>query len=192
MNWRGGLLLRWVKTDSKNMNVRAVIVFLFFIIWVQISWRWYTCGIKGFYKAALVETSQVTSETQSLDVLSGMDDSPIRSFKNSILFFFPYKVVTQDFEQQISPHLDDLAMKLKKTGNNIRITGHTDTKGSASYNHGLGLKRANMIAKALERRGVPIEQVEIYSRGESQPLSDTDNEQQTQNRRVEIEFLNNK
>jgi outer membrane protein OmpA-like peptidoglycan-associated protein len=69
----------------------------------------------------------------------------------------------------------------------IEVTGHTDTSGSAQYNQGLSVRRANTVAAELVRLGVPRNEITARGVGESQLLVPTpDNTREPQNRRVEI------
>ncbi|WP_198369610.1 OmpA family protein [Roseomonas rosulenta] len=69
----------------------------------------------------------------------------------------------------------------------IEVTGHTDTSGSAQYNQGLSVRRANAVAAELVRLGVPRNEITARGVGESQLLVPTpDNTREPQNRRVEI------
>lgn len=69
----------------------------------------------------------------------------------------------------------------------IEVTGHTDKSGSAEYNQGLSLRRAEAVTVELERNGIPRSQVAVYAKGESEPLVPTeDGVREPQNRRVVI------
>ena len=51
----------------------------------------------------------------------------------------------------------------------VMITGHTDPRGSQSYNFHLGQRRANIVEKYLESQGVPKKQICVVSYGELRP-----------------------
>jgi outer membrane protein OmpA-like peptidoglycan-associated protein len=69
----------------------------------------------------------------------------------------------------------------------IEVTGHTDTSGSAVYNQGLSVRRAEAVAAELVRLGVPRGEITARGVGETQLLVPTpDNTREPQNRRVEI------
>jgi len=69
----------------------------------------------------------------------------------------------------------------------IEVGGHTDNTGSAAYNQGLSLRRANAVAAELVRLGVNRSAIDIMAFGESRPLVATaPNTREPQNRRVEI------
>ena len=69
----------------------------------------------------------------------------------------------------------------------LMITGHADKSGSDGYNNALSQRRANNIAAALERLGVPRGDMTVVAKGEGQPKVDTaDGVREPANRRVEI------
>ena len=71
----------------------------------------------------------------------------------------------------------------------IEVTGYTDLSGSAGYNVRLSLRRANAVAVALRRMGVPRSDMAIHGLGESNPRVPTaQGVREPQNRRVEIVF----
>lgn len=53
----------------------------------------------------------------------------------------------------------------------LRITGHTDRIGSAGANQALGLKRAQAIKAALIEMGLDDAQIEVVSKGASEPVT---------------------
>ncbi|GAV19586.1 hypothetical protein MMIC_P0534 [Mariprofundus micogutta] len=69
----------------------------------------------------------------------------------------------------------------------IKVTGHTDSRGSAEYNQQLSVKRAQSVAWYLADRGVSSNRVIADGRGESQPRATNETEAGRQlNRRVEM------
>ncbi|HEY3912183.1 MAG TPA: OmpA family protein [Stellaceae bacterium] len=71
----------------------------------------------------------------------------------------------------------------------IQVTGYTDLSGSAGYNQRLSERRANAVAVALERLGVPRNEMIVSGRGMNDPRVPTPlGVREPQNRRVEIVF----
>jgi OmpA-OmpF porin, OOP family len=71
----------------------------------------------------------------------------------------------------------------------IQVTGYTDRSGSPGYNLRLSQRRANNVAAALERLGVPRSNMTISGRGENDNRVPTAaGVREPQNRRVEIVF----
>ena len=69
----------------------------------------------------------------------------------------------------------------------IEVNGYTDTSGSARYNQGLSVRRAEAVAAELVKDGVPRNAISIQGFGETHLLVPTGpNVREPQNRRVEI------
>ncbi len=67
------------------------------------------------------------------------------------------------------------------------MNGYTDTSGSAKYNQGLSVRRAQAVAAELVKDGVPRQAITIQGFGETHLLVPTGpNVREPQNRRVEI------
>jgi outer membrane protein OmpA-like peptidoglycan-associated protein len=75
----------------------------------------------------------------------------------------------------------------------LKIEGHTDNKGTAKANQLLSENRANAVANALKKMGIP-ETITIETKGFgfSQPIAPNDSEEgKAKNRRVEITISTN-
>ncbi len=71
----------------------------------------------------------------------------------------------------------------------IQVTGYADRSGSPGYNQRLSERRANNVANALGRMGVPRQAMAVSGRGENDNRVPTaDGVREPQNRRVEIVF----
>ena len=68
----------------------------------------------------------------------------------------------------------------------VRLTGHTDASGTARSNAKLSAKRAEAVARALRRSGLPSDSIEVRGFSASMLLEDALPEAQ---RRVEVEFM---
>lgn len=68
----------------------------------------------------------------------------------------------------------------------VDIAGHTDAVGSEGYNQALSERRAAQIKQYLIKKGVDSGRINLYSYGESKPVSSNDTEDgRAQNRRAE-------
>ena len=108
--------------------------------------------------------------------------APARSY---LVFFDWDKYNLTDRAKQI---IADAAANSKKvTYTKIESNGYTDTSGSAAYNKGLSVRRAQAVAAQLVKDGVPKKDIVITGFGETNPLVPTGpNVREPQNRRVEI------
>lgn len=79
---------------------------------------------------------------------------------------------------------------LKNKGSIVKITGHTDSKGSASKNLTLSNQRANSVVSALTSQGVSSARLQAFGKGESMPVaSNTSVDGRALNRRIEAELF---
>jgi outer membrane protein OmpA-like peptidoglycan-associated protein len=69
----------------------------------------------------------------------------------------------------------------------LEVSGYTDLSGSASYNERLSERRANAVADALARLGVPRSEMAVSGRGTDSPrIPAAPGVREPQDRRVEI------
>lgn len=93
------------------------------------------------------------------------------------------------YDPQFEPLLD-LGLLLLSQNPTVTVTiiTHTDTSGSADYNERLSYQRGQSVAQYWVDRGIPVEQIVIEARGESEPrIDDQDGGDGAQlNRRAEF------
>ena len=72
----------------------------------------------------------------------------------------------------------------------IEVAGHTDSRGSDSYNQALSERRAGSVADYLSSQGVSSQRIITVGMGESRPVADNSTASgQQSNRRVEITMV---
>ena len=172
------------------MNTRALVVFLTFIIWGQICWRWYTCEVKGFYRTSL-DSSLLSKDSANAEkgISFSVDMEYVSLRSAGAVLYFPYKSSETTFDSSVESYLHELSIALKKKPVQVTIIGHTDGKGSEGYNYELGLQRAQAVAEELKKQGVPGDKLKVISKGETEPLQLKDARLREQkNRRVEIDL----
>lgn len=103
-------------------------------------------------------------------------------FNEKILFGFD----RSDLNTSAEGNLDKLVNVLKNNPNtNIEVQGHTDNKGTDSYNMSLSERRANAVASYLRNRGVASSRITTRGYGETAPVATNDTDAgRAQNRRV--------
>jgi outer membrane protein OmpA-like peptidoglycan-associated protein len=108
--------------------------------------------------------------------------APARSY---LVFFDWDKATLTDRARQIISEAAESSTKVQYT--KIEVNGYTDTSGTAKYNQGLSVRRAQVVAAELVKDGVPKTAITIQGFGETNPLVPTGpNVREPQNRRVEI------
>jgi len=71
----------------------------------------------------------------------------------------------------------------------VRVSGHADRAGTEAYNMKLGHARADAVAQAMRRAGIPSNLIRVVSFGESRPAVPTkDGLREDRNRRVKIDL----
>jgi outer membrane protein OmpA-like peptidoglycan-associated protein len=89
------------------------------------------------------------------------------------------------------PILDEVArVMLEFPSYNLRIEGHTDDRGSDSYNLALSQARARRCYEYLQSKGVPAARMQYAGYGETRPIAGNQTEGgRVQNRRVEFSLF---
>lgn len=84
--------------------------------------------------------------------------------------------------------LDNAALFLRQQPDmQVEIAGHTDSRGTDTYNQKLSQKRSESVVAALVNRQVAASRLTAHGYGESQPMSDNVTEEgRARNRRVEL------
>ncbi len=78
----------------------------------------------------------------------------------------------------------------REQGMRIRITGHTDSRGSDEYNVALGMRRAAETKRFLADRGIEGSRIDITTRGEEEPaVTGEDESTWSRNRRAEFAII---
>ena len=108
--------------------------------------------------------------------------APARSY---LVFFDWDKATLTPRAQQIIGEAAANSTKVAYT--QIQVNGYTDTSGTAQYNQGLSIRRAQAVAAELVKDGVPKGVIAIQGFGETHLLVPTGpGVREPQNRRVEI------
>jgi outer membrane protein OmpA-like peptidoglycan-associated protein len=111
------------------------------------------------------------------------------TFDSGLLFDFDSAALRTNAEQ----NLNEFANSMKDfEDTKILIVGHTDSKGSSSYNQDLSERRAQSAADYLMREGLTSNRLITVGKGESEPVATNETEAGRQkNRRVEVAIYAN-
>ena len=112
------------------------------------------------------------------------DDAPVafRGFfdTNKSLLKDEAKTQLNDYSEYMNHH----------TSTKVKVSGHTDSTGTETYNQALSEKRANSVKTYLESKGIDGQRIQTEGLGESQPVAtNKTKEGRAQNRRVELEII---
>ena len=103
-----------------------------------------------------------------------------------VYFDFDQDVLRPEFQSMIGCHAKYLQ---DRPSARLTLEGHADERGSRDYNLGLGERRGNAVAAALQANGASASQITVTSYGEEQPVCTESTEDcWAKNRRVEITY----
>lgn len=75
-------------------------------------------------------------------------------------------------------------------GKKLTITGHTDSRGKASYNQNLSKRRAESVKSYLESKGIDPNRLMTDGKGQTSPIADNATAAgRAENRRVELKII---
>ena len=96
-----------------------------------------------------------------------------------------------DLQSQFYPVLDNVAATLREYNQTIvEVAGHTDSKGTDTYNQALSERRAASVGNYLMSKGLMRDRFILVGAGESRPVASNETEAgRAQNRRVEITLV---
>ena len=113
----------------------------------------------------------------------------VAAFETIVLRGVNFQFDEADLTPPARESLDELAARLQSHQNvSVLVEGHTDAFGSDQYNLELGRKRAEAVREYLVGKGLPAGQIQVVSRGESQPAATNATEEgRAMNRRTELQ-----
>jgi outer membrane protein OmpA-like peptidoglycan-associated protein len=158
--------------------------FVLFVIWCFISaWLYNDKILPGMKKPAPIQTipKTLTNEADSLMKLKA-------SMPGNLLIYFDFDKSNFKSDLQTDNSITTLKAWIGKyQGSMLNVTGHTDSVGTIEYNYNLGLKRAEVVEKYLENKGINTSSMIIESKGKTQPAADNITDAgRAKNRRTEI------
>lgn len=163
--------------DGKNKNERAL-----------------RGAIFGSGAGALIG-NQLDKQEADLRRTMGNENVMIQNTGDRLIVTLPqdilFPVDSTELRRDLMQDLQALAQNLLAYPNtNVRVIGHTDNTGSASYNQSLSVGRADSVSRVLVRNRVNPGRIIAIGRGEDEPVaSNLTASGRTQNRRVEIVIL---
>lgn len=153
-----------------------------------VGWYLFSASADGYLNAS--DSVEVVSE-EVTPVVKNIYLTPIEvgltvRLKN---IYFDFDKTTLKNESFIE--LDKVVDFLKRNSSvSIEISGHTDSKGSDSYNENLSQGRSQAVVDYLISQGIDSSRLEAHGYGESKPIDTNDTEAgRANNRRVEFTVL---
>ena len=131
-------------------------------------------------------------DKQAEEMKEVLGDAEVRREGEAIFINFKEKVLFAFNESDLSNNAEANLLKLsnildKYPETNIVIIGHTDSKGTNTYNHNLSERRANSVSYYLRNHNISASRVTVQGMGETDPIATNDTDEgRSLNRRVEF------
>ncbi|SHF32104.1 OmpA family protein [Flavisolibacter ginsengisoli] len=129
------------------------------------------------------QAEEIAKEMGDAEVIREGEGIVIK-FKEKVLFAYD----RSDLNATAKTNLDKLKnILLKYPETNITVIGHTDSKGSESYNQTLSESRATAVTNYVSQIGIDKARLTAIGKGETDPIATNDTEEgSASNRRVEF------
>lgn len=134
------------------------------------------------------QAEEIKKQVPGADV-ERVGEGIVINFSEKVLFDFGKSDLTANSRTM----LDKLAGILNKYNQtDLKVFGHTDSKGSEEYNQGLSERRASAVANYLTSHGIARSRMSTQGLGETAPKCTNDTEEgRACNRRVEFTIIAN-
>jgi OOP family OmpA-OmpF porin len=121
--------------------------------------------------------------------LVAVPQSKVMVFQEAALFGFDSAVLTPAGQEALRKYREEARAEMS-AASLVKITGHTDSIGTAEYNQQLSLRRAQAVRDYLVKLGGNAKIMEVAGLGETKPIADNKTAAgRAQNRRVEVEVV---
>jgi peptidoglycan-associated lipoprotein len=133
------------------------------------------------------EAPTTTAPAPSEGVFTPADLQSNACLRTRVVYFdFDKSDIRSEFDNIIACHAKYLRDRPMAR---MTLEGNADERGTREYNLGLGERRGNAVASALEAAGASSDQIKVVSYGEERPVCREHNEGCWQkNRRVNIVY----
>jgi outer membrane protein OmpA-like peptidoglycan-associated protein len=129
------------------------------------------------------QAEAIAKEIKDAEVIREGEGIIVR-FNEKVLFAYDRSALNTTAKENLDK-LNSILVKYPET--NITIIGHTDSKGSHSYNQTLSETRARSVTTYAGQHGVDMARLTAIGKGESDPIAVNDTEEgRASNRRVEF------
>ena len=140
------------------------------------------------------EQARLAAEKKAADALKSLEEvAKIKEEQRGMVITLSGAVLFKSDTHELLPiaenKLEQVAAALVDTPDErqIVVEGHTDSRGSNSYNENLSRKRAEAVRTFLISKGISANRIVAVGKGESQPIANNRTaDGRANNRRVEI------
>lgn len=174
------------ETRDAQANISPTEITLHSVVVDELKWQNRLAAIR----AGLPADIRLTADTIFVD--SGVSVAGLceRAFRTFAAGSIEFRESSTELRSAAYPRLDRvIALANTCRQSRIRITGHTDGSGNASFNQALSLKRAQRVADYLVERGIVHGRLDVSGEGSSNPIADNSTRHgRSLNRRIDIVF----
>ncbi|HMQ08518.1 MAG TPA: OmpA family protein [Saprospiraceae bacterium] len=112
------------------------------------------------------------------------------SIVDKVIIRFPFNSARRIADPEVEKYLDQMAQKVIRSGESLKITGFSDNIGPSNANLSVGLERANAVKDFLIGKGVQPSRIVTATKGQADPVGSNDTrEGRALNRRTEVEII---
>jgi len=161
-----------------------IIGFAAFVIWCFVSaWLYNDKLLPVLHKPVpvIAAPENQTNEADSLMKLKAM-------MPKDLTIYFEFNDAKFKADPQYDNSIAEFKSWLEKySGSMLAVKGFTDIVGTPEFNHDLGMKRAEVVGKYLEEKGIPSARIIRESMGESLAFENYITEEgRAKNRKTEV------
>lgn len=158
-----------------------------FVVWSFFSMWLYVDILKPMTKTPPLIQPIPESQIREADSLKKF----YASMPKDLMIYFEFNDVRFKTDAQTDNRIGEFKKWMNKYPDyKLNVIGHTDFIGTSKYNLDLGLKRAKIIQKYLETKGISHNKILTSSRGEEHPVADhITRSGRIKNRRTEITLI---
>jgi outer membrane protein OmpA-like peptidoglycan-associated protein len=158
--------------------------FVLFAIWCFVSAWLYNDKLLPVMKKPVMILTNPEPQTNEADSLMKLK----ASMPGNLMIYFEFNGTKFKPDPQTDNSIIPFKTWLDKyPGSLLSVTGHTDIVGTAEYNYDLALKRAQIVEKYLENKGINANRIITESKGETESASDYITEEgRAKSRKTEI------
>jgi outer membrane protein OmpA-like peptidoglycan-associated protein len=158
--------------------------FVFFVIWCFVSAWLYNDKLLPAMKKPITLQTVPEKQTREADSLMQLK----ASMPKNLLIYFEFNDARFKPDPQTDNSISEFKTWLDKYPlSMLSVTGHTDLVGKPDYNYNLALKRAQVVGRYIEGKGIEARRMITESKGSGEPAADyLTAEGRAKNRRTEI------